>query len=297
MSHGSASPGSSSPVPETVKARLESALGSRPISFTRLHGGCIALVYRVALADGRVVVIKVDDKEDASLGLEAAMLRYLKEKTALPVPEVIHDSDALLVLENLPGESAFSPAAERHAAELLAALHGERADAYGFPWDTLNGPLPQPNPQTASWVDFFRDHRLLHLTRLAREAEALPESVGERLGRLAENLPALLDEPPHPSLIHGDVWTSNVLSQGDRVTGFLDPSLYHADADMELAYIALFNSFGSPFWDAYHALRPLREGFETRRDVYSLYPLLIHALLFGGGYVRSIKETLGRLGY
>ena len=285
----------SSRVPETV-ARLESALGARPVNFTRLHGGCIALVYRVVLADGRVVVIKVDDKEDASLGLEAAMLRYLREKSALPVPEVLFDSDTLLVLENLPGESAFSPAAERHAAELLAALHSVRAEHYGFPWDTLNGPLPQPNPQTASWVDFFREHRLLYMTRRALGAGRLPESVGERLGRLADNLPALLDEPPHPSLIHGDVWTSNVLVREGRVTGFLDPSLYYADADMELAYIALFNSFGRPFWDAYHALRPLRPGFETRSDVYSLYPLLIHALLFGGGYVRSVEETLGRLG-
>ena len=295
MPRGSTSP--SSPVPEAVKARLESALGSRPVNLTRLHGGCIALVYRVALADGRVVVIKVDDKEDASLGLEGAMLRYLKEESTLPVPEVIHESDALLVLENLPGESRFSPAAERHAAELLAALHNVRADAYGFPWDTLNGPLPQPNPQTASWIDFFREHRLLYLTRLTREAGALPERVGERVGRLSENLHTLLDEPPYPSLIHGDVWTSNVLAQEGRVTGFLDPSLYHADADMELAYIALFNSFGSPFWDAYGALRPVRPGFETRRDVYSLYPLLIHALLFGGGYVRAVEETLGRLGY
>ena len=296
MLRGSTSPSSGS-LPETVKARLESALGSRPVNFTRLHGGCIALVYRVALADGRVVVIKVDDKEHPSLGLEAAMLRYLKEKSALPVPEVLFDSDALLVLQNLPGESSFSPAAERHAAELLAALHDIRAEHYGFDHDTLNGPLPQPNPQTASWINFFRDHRLLYMTRLALQSGRLPERVGERVGRLAEHLPTLLDEPPHPSLIHGDVWTSNVLARGDRVTGFLDPSLYHADADMELAYIALFNSFGRPFWDAYGALRPVRKGFEMRRDVYSLYPLLIHALLFGGGYVRSIEETLGRLGH
>ena len=280
-----------------LKARLETLLGSRVESLTRLHGGCVALVYRAPLADGRTVVAKVDDKEHPSLGLEAAMLRYLKEKSALPVPEVIHGSDALLVLQNLPGESVFSPPAERHAAELLAALHAVRADAYGFPWDTLAGPLPQPNPPTASWVDFFRDHRLLYMTRLTLKSGRLPERVGERLEHLAENLQTLLDEPPYPSLIHGDVWTSNVLARGDRVTGFLDPSLYYADADMELAYIALFNSFGRPFWDAYGALRPVRPDFGTRRDVYSLYPLLIHARLFGGGYARSVEETLGRLGY
>ena len=296
MPHGSLSP-NATPAPETLKARLELVLGSRPINLTRLHGGCVALVYRVTLADGRVVVAKVDDKEDASLGLEAAMLRYLKEKSALPVPEVVYDSDTLLALQNLPGESAFSPPAERHAAELLAALHAVRADAYGFPWATLAGPLPQPNPPTASWVDFFRDHRLLYMTRLTLKSGRLPERVGERVEHLAENLQTLLDEPPYPSLIHGDVWTSNVLAQGGRVTGFLDPSLYYADADMELAYIALFNSFGRPFWDAYGALRPVRPGFEARRDVYSLYPLLIHARLFGGGYARSVEETLGRLGY
>ncbi len=65
-----------------------------------------------------------------------------------------------------------------------------------------------------------------------------------------------LTEPDEPALIHGDVWTTNVLAQDDRITGFLDPAIYYADPEIELAFITLFNTFGQPFFQRYHELRP-----------------------------------------
>lgn len=279
----------------TLGDRLEPLLGERPTRVMRLHDGCIAEVYGVWLAGGERVVVKVDD-ERASLELEAAMLRYLAEHSSLPVPEVFHTTARLLVLEYLPGESRFSSGAEQHAAELLAALHEVRAEHYGFAYDTLIGPLPQPNPPTESWVDFFREHRLRFTTRLAFEAGQLPERVKGRLERLATDLDNYLDEPPYPSLVHNDIWTSNVLAQGPCITGILDPALYYADAEVEGAYIVLFNSFGSAFFERYDELRPPRAGLTRRREVYSLYPLLVHVTLFGGAYAASVVGVLDRLG-
>ncbi len=276
---------------------VEGTLGERLKSTRPLGGGCIGEVYRVDLEDGTPLVAKVDRSGESHLEREAYMLRYLREKSGLPVPEVYHGSERLLLMQFVEGESRFSEGAERHAAELLAALHGIGADAYGHERDTLIGSLDQPNPPTPSWTDFFRDHRLLYIARVAHEAGRLPAEDLGRVERLSGRLEDLIGKPNPPSLVHGDVWRANVLAKGDRITAFLDPALYHADPEIELAFISLFDSFGDAFMRRYAEIRGIDDAFfETRRDLYNLYPLLVHVYYFGGGYLASVRNTLDRFG-
>ena len=262
-----------------------------------MGGGCIGEVYKVELEDGTPLVAKVDLEGESHLEREAYMLRYLHEQSGLPVPEVYYGSETLLLMEFVEGSSRFSNGAERHAAELLAALHGITADAYGHERNTLVGSLDQPNPWTGSWTEFFRDQRLLYVARVAYDAGRLPAEVVHRLVRLSGRLDEIIEEPNPPALIHGDVWSANVLARGDRISAFLDPALYYADPEMELSFISLFNSFGAAFFGRYKEIRGIDERFfETRRDLYSLYPLLVHVYYFGGGYLRLVSNTLARFG-
>jgi fructosamine-3-kinase len=290
--------GESRPPESDLLARgVEAYLGERLLSARAMGGGCIGEVYRVELEDGTPLVAKVDREGASHLEREAYMLRYLREKSDLPIPEVFHGSETLLLMEFVEGSSRFSEGAERHAAELLAALHGVTWDSYGHERETLIGSLDQPNPPTESWVEFFRDHRLLYLARVANEAGRLPAEDLERVDRLAERLDDYLEEPERPSLIHGDVWSANVLAKGDRITAFLDPAIYHADPEIELSFISLFNSFGGAFFERYAEIRSITPGFfEERRDLYNLYPLLVHVYFFGGGYLDSVRATLRRFG-
>jgi fructosamine-3-kinase len=267
------------------------------LSVRPLGGGCIGEVYRVELEKGPSLVAKVDTVGESHLEREAYMLRYLREKSELPVPKVYHGSETLLLMEFIEGSSRFTEGAERHAANLLAALHSITADAYGHERDTLIGALDQPNPPTKNWAEFFRDHRLLYIANVAHEAGRLPVEDLHRVERLAEMLDGLIEDANPPSLIHGDVWSANVLAREDRITAFLDPAVYYADPEIELAFISLFDSFGRPFLDRYQEIRPLREGFfEVRRDLYNLYPLLVHNYYFGGGYLGSVRRVLDRFG-
>jgi fructosamine-3-kinase len=282
---------------------VERHLGERLLSTRPMGGGCIGEVYRVELEDGTALVAKVDREGASHLEREAYMLRYLREKSELPVPEVYHGSDNLLFMEFVEGSpvgadrGSAPTGAEHHAAELLVGLHEITADAYGHEQDTLIGSLDQPNPWTESWVEFFRDHRLLYLAKVANEAGRLPGEDLEKIQDLAQRLDDYLEEPERPSLIHGDVWSANVLAEGDRITAFLDPAIYHADPEIELSFISLFNSFGEPFFERYGEIRGIRPGFfETRRDLYNLYPLLVHVYFFGGGYLDSVRNTLRRFG-
>ena len=281
-----------------VAEGIEASLGERLLSARPMGGGCIGEVYRAELADGSVVVAKVDREGESHLEREAFMLRYLREKSELPVPEVYHGSETLLLMEFIEGSSRFSDGAERHAAELLAELHGIEAETYGFERDTLIGSLNQPNPPSESWVDFFGEQRLLYLAKIAHDAGRLSPEDLKRVERLAERLEDLIGEPNPPALIHGDVWSGNVLAKGDGITAFLDPAIYHADPEIELAFINMFNSFGGSFFERYEEIRGIREGFfETRRDLYTLYPLLVHTYFFGGSYLSSVRSILSRFGF
>jgi fructosamine-3-kinase len=280
-----------------VAEGVEAHLGERMLSVRPLGGGCIGEVYRAEVEEGTPLVAKVDRNGESHLEREAYMLGYLREKSDLPVPEVYHGSEKLLLMQFIEGSSRFTEGAERHAAELLAGLHGITADSYGHERDTLIGALDQPNPPTKSWTEFFRDHRLLYIALVAHEAGRLPAEDRLRVERLSEKLDELIEDPNPPALIHGDVWSANVLAKGDRITAFLDPAIYYADPEIELAFISLFDSFGRPFLDRYQEIRPIREGFvEVRRDLYNLYPLLVHTYYFGGGYLRSVRNSLDRLG-
>ena len=276
---------------------LRERAGIEPRACAPLAGGCVGEVYRVSAA-GRDVVVKVDRRSRPLLDIEGRMLRCLAEHSSLPVPGVLLAEPDLLVMEFVEGESRFNRAAQEHAARLLAALHGVEAPAFGLGWETLIGGLPQPNPWTPSWIDFFRDARLLHMADRALAEGVMPAPLHRRLRAFAERLGDWLEEPERPALLHGDVWTTNVLARDGRVTAFIDPAVYYGHPEVELAFITLFNTFGDSFFDAYHALRPIRPGFfELRRDIHNLYPLLVHARLFGSSYLDGVERVIARLGF
>ena len=282
-----------------VKERLEAALGVRVVALAPMPVGFGLAGYRADLADGRRLAVKAREVgARADLSLEAYMLRELARHSALPVPAVHVALPDLLAMDFIETDGgSITPSVERHAAELIAALHATPRPFFGYERDTLIGPLHQPNPKSERWIPFFRDHRLLAMARAAEAEGALPAKLLVRLERLAERLADYLTEPRHPSLLHGDLWTGNVLVRGNRVAGFVDPAIYHGHPEIELAFTTLFGTFGDSFFQVYETLLPLEPAFhELRCNLYKLYPTLVHVRLFGAAYIPPIEQTLSRVG-
>jgi fructosamine-3-kinase len=277
-----------------VRRRVTGAVGERVTRLAELDGGMVGTVHRVDLESGRSLVAKTGD---TPLDVEARMLRYLSRYTALPVPAVEYADAGLLLLEHCPGDAIHTPPVARDAADRLAALHDHTAGAFGFPFDTLSGPLRQPNPWCVSWGEFFGEHRLGHVADVAHAAGSVDAETRARLGRVVADLDALVDEPARPALVHGDVWTENVLSEDGRVTAVLDPACYYGHPEVELAYVAWTGTFGDAFFERYRERRPVASGFADRRRVYELLPLLEHVHLFGGRYRARLDDALAGLGY
>lgn len=263
-----------------------------------LDGGEVGTVRRVDLTDGRRVVAKTGPTDPR---VEAGMIRHLREEGGVRAPGVFHAGDGVLVLEYVASDADadVTPAVEHDLAERLAVLHAAAPDAgaFGFPFDTLTGPYDQPNPWTDSWPSFFGEHRLERAAACAHKEGVLPAADRERVATLADDLSALLDHEPTPSLIHGDVWAGNVLVAADRMAALVDPACYYADPEVELAYVEWTGTGGDAFLDRYREVAAIADGYREREPVYCLYPLLTHLRYFGDEYLGEVRATLSELGY
>lgn len=277
------------------KERIEAIVGSTIQQSQSLSGGMIGQVYLLTLANGNKVVAKVSASTDVKLDIEGRMLDYLNQHSELSVPQVIHSEADLLLMTYIPNNNRTTKQVEIDAANQLAALHKITAPQFGLEFDTLIGGLHQPNTQADSWIDFFREQRLLYMADVAYQAGNLAKETRTNIDTLASKLGNFLLEPTAPALIHGDIWSGNVLANNGKLSGFIDPAIYYAHPEIELAFITLFSTFSSIFFDAYNETHAIQASFfEERRDLYNLYPLLVHAKLFGGGYGMQVTSIVKR---
>jgi len=282
-----------------LNERLETALGSPVVETASLPVGFGLTGLTVRLADGRRLAVKARGGGGGpSLELEGYMLSELARLSDLPVPHVHVAAPDLLVMDFIDNDGGpITAAVECHAGVLIAALHATPREQFGYARDTLIGPLHQPNPTYERWIPFFRDARLMFMAQAAYGERRLPAPLFFRLETLAERLDDFLIEPPFPSLLHGDLWTGNVLVKGSRIAGFVDPAISCGHPEIELAFTTMFGTFGRPFFEAYESHSPLEPGFhEVRRGIYNLYPTLVHVRLFGASYLSGIERTLSELG-
>lgn len=252
-------------------------------------------IFHAVTGSGREVVVK-ESKNAFLLRREAKMLKYLA--AFIRVPEVYILEDERIVMEYIPNDQHCGPGCEEEIADALAQLHGHSADLYGFAYDTTIGPFRQSNRAHRRWIDFYREERVFDFCRKAHEEGAIDARMRRRIEGLTEAFERYLHEPEAPSLLHGDVWGGNVLTHRGHFAALIDPAIYYGHAEMELAFIGMFNTFGEAFYDRYRQSRVIADGFfEERAHLYRIFPYLVHIRAFGSMYIDGLEGILKRFGH
>lgn len=296
-------------LPPALAAALASTVGAAPLAAHPLGGGSINHAARVVLDDGREIFVKHHpDAPEGSFAAEAHGLGWLAEAGALRTPAVLGVGDRpgarFLALEWIasagPGaQSGAGPSLDRaSAAERfgrgLARLHRFGAPSFGLDRDNLIGPLAQGNAPRPSWAEFYGERRIVPMARRAIDSGRLDRTLASRIDALAGRLPELCGPAEPPARLHGDLWSGNALLAAADGPAVVDPAVHGGHREVDLAMMRLFGGFPEAVFASYAEEHPLAPGHADRLELWQLYPLLVHVVLFGGSYAAAAARVINR---
>jgi fructosamine-3-kinase len=283
----------------TIATRASALLDSAVVATTSVAGGDICTATRLRLSDGRSALIKTRPRAPATFfAVEARGLSWLRDAGGAAVPEVLACAEDCLVISWVePGQP--SPEAAENLGRRLAVTHGTGAESFGAAEDGFIGTLPLPNKPADSWAEFFATRRVLPYLRAARDRGAVTAGDAAAVEEVLRRLDELGGPAEPPARIHGDLWSGNVLWGADGNAWLVDPAAHGGHRETDLAMLGLFGTPHLPIiLDAYDEAAELADGWQSRVPLHQLHPLLVHAVLFGGGYgVRAgdaARTLLGR---
>ena len=262
-------------------------------------GGDINRAYRIQTGDVSFF-LKINDAAAFPLMFqrEANGLEALKKYSHCIVPNVIKTGVAgdqqYLLLEWI---ERAAPAKDYYSSlgKSLAEMHFQSQTKYGWPVDNYIGSLPQQNTLTADWCSFYATHRIAPLVKLLTDAGLFSNSQHQQAERLYTKLSQYFPNEK-PAFLHGDLWGGNHFPNENGLPVLIDPAVYFGHREMDIGMTALFGGFDRSFYEAYQYHYSLESGWQQRLQLTQLYPVLVHAVLFGGHYIAQASSILAQFG-
>jgi fructosamine-3-kinase len=264
------------------------------LDFSLSDAGIVNTCARVSTAQGHFFVKMNERPEPEFFRSEAADLEFLGQH--VPVPAVIGYGKTAgwnfllteFVEEGVPTQNTWSD-----AGRILASLHQQRSDQHGFTHSNFLASLSMDNKPKLDGIDFLIQNRILPAIGLCLMEEKISIDLYKRIESFCARLGRIIPQE-EPSLLHGDLWTGNLMLGQNGKAIFIDPAAYYGFRESELAFTYLFGGFDRRFYESYLEVFPLEPGFGERVSVYHIHPLLVHVQLFGGGYIAGIEKILKR---
>ena len=280
----------------TQIARHITQTTEKPFEIEKSHpvsGGCINQGYAVS-GNGLIYFVKINQaNQEAMFAAEALGLKQIYATKTIRVPEPIcwgiADKSSYLVLEWLEFGGGDSQSWEKMGRNLAHLHQVSLSDRFGWHCNNTIGSTPQINTISNNWADFFAHQRIGYQLRLAKERGGNFPDEDQVIPAISE---ILSQHQPHPSLVHGDLWSGNAAITVDGEPVILDPATYWGDREVDLAMTELFGGFPAAFYRGYNDVFPLDAGYQKRKTLYNLYHILNHFNLFGGGYASQANRML-----
>jgi fructosamine-3-kinase len=271
-------------------------IGFTNYRYARLSGGDISSSYVISSPRTKYFIkLNPASTFPGMFEREAEGLKALQENSDFIIPGVIGcgfaGKDQYLVLEWLE-QATTNKEIQFEAGQKLARLHLQQQDWFGWSTDNYIGSLPQLNSRHNDWSSFYTENRIMPLARMLANQEKIAKSSIRVAEQFCLRLTDLFPKEP-ASLLHGDLWSGNftVTQKGPAI---FDPAVYYGHREMDIAMTRLFGGFDELFYQGYEEVYPLEVRWRERLDYSQLYPLLVHAVLFGGNYIeRSMKILSG----
>ncbi|MCQ9200324.1 MAG: fructosamine kinase family protein [Prochlorococcus marinus CUG1437] len=264
-----------------------------PKSIEQVHGGDIHSAWQIEFSN-RKLFLKKNIRSKKFLEFEKYCLQNLRKfinQENLVLPEVIAykniENIEILLIEWIDMYN-FD---QKKLGKGLGEMHLKSAESnpkmFGFPVEGFIGTTDQKKGWKDNWIDCFLNLRIIPQL-LILESTILDKEIINKVQYKIKS--ELLNHKPINSLVHGDLWSGNVGTEKNGKGVIFDPASWWADNEVDIAMTKLFGGFRKEFYEEYHKIFPIKNGFEKRIIIYNFYHILNHANMFGGGYLRQVKD-------
>ena len=264
-----------------------------PKSIEQVHGGDIHSAWRIEFSNKKLF-LKRNIRNKKFLEFEKYCLQNLRKyinQENLVIPEVIAYKNIknieILLIEWIDMHN-FD---QKKLGKGLGELHLKSAESnpkmFGFPVEGFIGTTDQKKGLEDNWIDCFLNLRIIPQL-LSLKSRILDKEI---INKVKEKIKSeLLNHKPINALVHGDLWSGNAGMDKNGKGVIFDPASWWADNEVDIAMTKLFGGFRKEFYEEYHKIFPIKNGFEKRIIIYNFYHILNHANMFGGGYLKQVKD-------
>ena len=264
-----------------------------PKSIEQVHGGDIHSAWRIEFSNKKLF-LKRNIRNKKFLEFEKYCLQNLRKyinQENLVIPEVIAYKNIknleILLIEWIDMHN-FD---QKKLGKGLGELHLKSAESnpkmFGFPVEGFIGTTDQKKGLEDNWIDCFLNLRIIPQL-LSLKSRILDKEI---INKVKEKIKSeLLNHKPINALVHGDLWSGNAGMDKNGKGVIFDPASWWADNEVDIAMTKLFGGFRKEFYEEYHRIFPIKNGFEKRIVIYNFYHILNHANMFGGGYLKQVKD-------
>ncbi len=266
-----------------------------PKSIEQVNGGDIHSAWRIEFSNKKLF-LKRNIRNKKFLKFEQYCLQNLRKhinRENLVIPEVIAYKNIknieILLLEWIDMHN-FD---QKKLGKGLGELHLKSAESYpkmfGFPVEGFIGTSNQKKGLEDNWIDCFLNLRIIPQLLILKSTILDKEIINKVKEKIKSEL---MDHKPINALVHGDLWSGNAGMDKSGKGVIFDPASWWADNEVDIAMTKLFGGFRKEFYEEYHRIFPIKNGFEKRIIIYNFYHILNHANMFGGGYLKQVEDYI-----
>ena len=264
-----------------------------PKSIEQVHGGDIHSAWQIEFSNKKLF-LKRNIRNKKFLEFEKYCLQNLRKyinQENLVIPEVIAYKNIknieILLIEWIDMHN-FD---QKKLGKGLGELHLKSAESnpkmFGFPVEGFIGTTDQKKGLEDNWIDCFLNLRIIPQL-LSLKSRILDKEI---INKVKEKIKSeLLNHKPINALVHGDLWSGNAGMDKNGKGVIFDPASWWADNEVDIAMTKLFGGFRKEFYEEYHKIFPIKNGFEKRIIIYNFYHILNHANMFAGGYLNQVED-------
>tara|TARA_Y100000741_G_scaffold226115_1_gene172689 strand:+ start:82 stop:972 length:891 start_codon:yes stop_codon:yes gene_type:complete len=235
------------------------------------------------------------NNEFNSIESEKMSLTYLLNIFPHLFPKIKYGSADLLLTEFIQHDNIKHKNYQEVLANEILKLHYVSNDKYGFDFNAQIGGLSQSNKYENNWINFFREKRLNMIFEKINKSNPMPSVINKNIEMLLKDLENYLPKNPRISLLHGDLWSGNILFNNGKLAALIDPGIYFGHNELEIAYLRWFKFVDDKFLNHYSNFIKIDKNYFIYEPIYQLYYCLLNVYLWSRDYIVDTEVILNKI--